>query len=73
MSKITDGTLVPLGLAVVAIGGGAAWLTTMYSAINEARATIQEVKADQREYTRNLEEINKTLGRIEGELQHLRR
>ena len=73
MSKITDGTLIPLGLAVVAIGGGSMWLTTMYAAINEARATIQEVKADQREYTRNLEEINKTLGRIEGELQHLRR
>jgi vacuolar-type H+-ATPase subunit I/STV1 len=73
MNKLTEGTLIPIGLAVIAIGGGSMWLTSMYSAINEARATLIEVKEEQKEYVRHLSEIHRELSEIRGELKALRK
>jgi uncharacterized UBP type Zn finger protein len=44
MKALTDQTLIPIGLAITAFGGGAAWLTAIHFKINYAQAQIVETK-----------------------------
>jgi hypothetical protein len=66
---ITDKTLIPLGLAVIAIGGGSVWLTTVYAEVKTNNEKLTEVIRSQEEYNRNVAEINSRLSRIEGKLE----
>lgn len=55
MATITDKTKIPLGLALIAIGGGALWLTNLNRDIGMLQADLRglrdemaQVKAEQR-------------------------
>lgn len=72
MAKITEQTLIPLGVAVMAIGGGAAWLTQVYLMTQANGEMITKVQAQQDVYTKNLEEIRVELGEIKTELRLMR-
>lgn len=69
LQSITEGTLVPLGLAISIIGGGDGWMTTMYVK-QEALAAWVDRQADfMREVRNTLTEMNQRLSNIEGKLE----
>ena len=37
---ITEKTLIPIGVAVVVIGGGSMWLTSLYAKVNELEEQV---------------------------------
>ena len=66
MHKLTERTLIPLGIAIIAIGGGAAWLTNV-------NASIRSIEAAQNKYTELVEQIRNDLAEIKGELKRIKR
>ena len=69
LQSITDGTLIPLGLALSLIGGGAGWMTTIYIK-QEALAARVDRQADfMREVRNTLTEMNQRLSNIGGKLE----
>lgn len=71
MRALTESTLVPIGLAVVAIGGGAAWLTSMHSATARNLETTQRLEVKQDAYNADIQKIYQELAEIKGELKRL--
>lgn len=71
MGAITEKTLIPLGLAVIAIGGGSMWLTQVYAEVKDSSQKLQHVIIQQEEYNKNLIEINSRLSRIETKIEDL--
>lgn len=67
---ISDKTLIPLGIAVLVIGGGATWLTTLHLATTSNATTLSEMKKDIPE---KLEQIQKDIAEIKGELRRIKR
>lgn len=65
MTKVTDQTLIPIGLAILTIGGGAAWLTVVHEKVAVSADRIKEMSEDQKKYTEDLHQINARLARIE--------
>lgn len=69
-TSISEKTLVPIGLALVVIGGAAAWATKMDMTISAAQAAIQEQRQADMEYHKIvcelLRSIDQRLSRIEG-------
>ena len=70
---ITDKTLIPLGLAVIAIGGGSMWLTNVYAEVKQNTQAVIELTQHQDFYNKNLIEINSRLIRIESKLEDRRK
>ncbi len=52
---ISDKTRIPLGLAILAIGGGAWWLSALYSDVQLVKREVAEVKADVKSLLKNSE------------------
>lgn len=77
MGKIDERTAVPIGLAVVAIGGGAAWMTRMD--IQQTAQASQLVELRGKADTLNttlfdaISRIDMTLARINTHLEYLRK
>lgn len=71
MKEITDKTLIPIGLAVLSIGGGAAWLTDLHVATASNSEMARRIELKQDRYNEELQEINDRLSRIEGELKRI--
>lgn len=71
IKKITDGTLVSLGLVVVLIGG-VLWLASIQSDAKEARTGLQELKQSNSDYIKVMNSIDERLSRIEGEIHQMR-
>ncbi len=75
MSKLDEKTLLPMGVAIVVIGGGAAWATRMHIGMSEAQAAIIEQKQADSEYHKKvcelLRSIDQRLSRIEGSRRKL--
>jgi hypothetical protein len=69
MNTITQGTLIPLGLAVAVIGGAAVWVTETRAQIRHNTIAIEEVRRLQAEYVKQLYEINSRLSRMEWKLE----
>lgn len=73
---ITDKTLVPLGLAVMAIGGASIWLTNVYATGIQNRDAIVQIQVDRAEakqkYIDILIQINSRLAKIETKLERLK-
>lgn len=74
---ITDKTLIPLGLAVIAIGGGSMWLTSVYATGIQTRQMVEQIQSDRteskKEYNKILIEINSRLARMEGRMEIIER
>lgn len=43
---ITDKTRIPMSLAIIAIGGGAWWLSALYSSVRALEVQVAEIKGD---------------------------
>lgn len=43
MNKLTDKTWIPLGVAIVVIGGGAAWATNVQQAVSKVKDISIEI------------------------------
>lgn len=68
---------MPLGLAVVVIGGGAAWMTKINVAVDAHTARIKEATESEeshyKELTDILRQIDRRLSSIEGEVKRIRK
>lgn len=66
-------TLIPLGAAIIAIGGGAAWLTTVHVQMEANAASIQSIEAKQERYADDIHRISIDIAEIKGELKRQKR
>lgn len=64
---VTEGTLLPISLVIVFMGG-VVWLTTLYAKTEANAAALQKIEFKQDQYLQNLEKILQKLNRIEGKL-----
>lgn len=75
LKQINDSTVVPLGLAILVFGGGAAWMTTVDSRLSAQATTLtnqqaqnvevfRDVKNDLKEITQRLYAIEKKIDRL---------
>lgn len=71
--KVDDKALIPIGLAVLVFGGGAAWLTTIHSKVEASVQKIEkvEIRLDKRD--EKLDVIQKDIAEIKGELKRIKR
>ena len=51
--KITEGTLLPISLVIVIIGG-VSWLTTIHAGERNNAAAIEEIKTHAKEFSANV-------------------
>lgn len=76
-TKLTSNTLMPIGLAVVVIGGGAGWMTKINIAVDAHAARIREATESEqsryKELTDLLRQIDRRLSGIEGEMKRIRK
>lgn len=73
MSKITQETLIPLGVALLVIGTGAGWVTKTEMAIAQVHEESQEYKSKFKEICEILRGIDRRLGKMEDALSRLRK
>jgi hypothetical protein len=76
LKAISENTFVPLGLAVMVIGGGAGWVTKIEVAVSAQAAKIEEQQQEDDFRARKLfdllRQIDQRLSMIEGELKRIR-
>lgn len=63
-------TMVPLGAAVLAIGGSAAWLTRLSSKQERHDERLKDVEDQQKQYNKDISYIRSDLAEIKGELKN---
>lgn len=69
MKALTENTLIPLGIAILAIGGGSMWITSLYAEVQSTSTAVKEARTRQEETSKTLNEINERLSRIEWKLE----
>ncbi len=72
VSRLTEKTLIPLSLAIMVIGGGAAWLTDVHAEVSHQGQQISEMGEKRDETSRVLTDILVQLSEIKTELRLLR-
>jgi len=74
--QINESTVIPIGLAILVFGGGAAWMTTVDSRLSAQATTLTTQQAQNVEVFRDvksdLKEINQRLYAIEKKIDRLR-
>lgn len=73
MRVLREQILIPLGFAIVAIGGGALWLGNTYGIVSGNARSIESIRLKQETYNQHLIDIKAELGEIRGELKRLRK
>ncbi len=68
VGKISEQTLVPIGLVITALGG-VGWLSTMHANGSANTAAISEIKTEQVSTAVELRKISNSLARIEERLR----
>lgn len=65
MRRLDDKTVIPLGIAILAIGGGGMWISSYISTIGYTSSRVdaieQERKEERREYNERVKEQNQHL------------
>lgn len=69
MTKISQETLMPIGLAVLVIGGGAMWVTNIKNQLDLDRENISSLVKNYELYTKTIVEIDSRLSRIEWKME----
>lgn len=64
MSKLTESTLIPIGLAVVVIGGGAVWLTVLADTVSGTSKEVLTIREKQDKYQEDIHQIKLDLTKI---------
>jgi hypothetical protein len=76
MGRIDDKTQIPLGLAILAIGGGAMWISSYLSTIGYTASRVDAIEAERREerkeYNEHLRVLREDIATIKGYLQRER-
>ena len=73
MRVLREQILIPLGFAIVAIGGGALWLGNTYGIVSSNARSIETLKIKQDTYNQHLIDIKAQLGEIRGELKRIKK
>lgn len=73
MDKLTEKTLIPLGVALSLIGGGAAWLTKLAFQTSANAATLEQIATKQDVYTDHIAAIRQDLAVIRVEIQQIKK
>jgi len=68
MKALTDKTLVPIGIAIVVIGGGSAWLTVLAGTVQESARVLFEIKTKQDLYSEDVATIRSDIRLIKYKL-----
>jgi hypothetical protein len=71
LKQISEGTLIPLSLAITVIGGGATWMTTIASKQEAIAARVDRQGDFMREVRNTMLEMNQRLSNIEGKLEYI--
>lgn len=64
MKSLSENTLIPIGLAVIVIGGGAAWLTDLHSSIAATEARVSKVEPKVDKVSDDIAEIKQSIAVI---------
>ena len=64
MSELTERTKITLGLAVVAIGGAAVWITSISINVAESSTKLQKIETQQTQYLQSIQLIQTDLAVI---------
>lgn len=68
-TKLNEKTAIPIGLAIVAIGGAATWMTTVHLAVQETRQRQDRQEQRESANTELLREIKERIIIIETEIK----
>lgn len=71
MKFLSEKTAVPLGIAIIAIGGGAIWLTTMHIQGQANAAAIAIIDAKQDRYAAEIQKMNESLAVIRTKVENI--
>ena len=78
MKVLTEGTLIPIGIAVTVIGGASMWLTSLYltqtaqaQKITEIQQAFEKVSTDQSKLLNITYDIKQDVAEIKGEIKRL--
>ena len=71
LNKLTEKTLIPLGLALFAIGGAAAWATTLHLNTMRNSENLAIISVEQKSYSESLYAIKQDIAIIKGELKRI--
>ena len=69
LMKLSDQTLIPLGLAIAVIGGGSAWLAALNARSENLGAKIEKHETIIERISEDLSQIKITLGEIRVEIR----
>jgi hypothetical protein len=76
MGRIDDKTTIPLGIAILAIGGAAMWVSSQVSTIGYTASRVDAIEAERREerreYSENVKEFRKELQEFQRELERIK-
>ena len=64
MSELTERTKITLGLAVVAIGGAAVWITSISINVAESSTKLNKIESQQEQYLESIHAIKSDLAVI---------
>lgn len=73
LSELTEKTLIPLGVAISAIGGGAVWLTMLWVQTNTNAQTIEKVEINQDRFFSSMSQVQKDVEVIKFKVDDLHR
>lgn len=71
MYKITEKTLVPIGLVII-LFGGVAWLTTLYVKAENTAEAVEKIQIKQDGYEKNISGVKESLARIEERVNEIK-
>lgn len=69
LKTITESTLIPVGLAVITIGGASMWVTQLKAQLDVDNSIIAELRRASEGQTKLIYEINSRLSRLEWKLE----
>ena len=72
LSKITETTLIPLSAAVIAIGGGAAFITNLHAMTVSNAQNLEQIATRQERYAEDIHSIKLQLLEIRTEIKRLK-
>ncbi len=70
MQRINESTLIPLSMMLI-VGGGVAWLTTMYTDVKYNTEQINEIKSDQEKHADEMGQVLQKLAAIQEQLKNI--
>lgn len=71
LSEITEKTLIPIGVAIASIGGGAVWLTMLWIQTSTNAQSIEKVELNQDRFFSSMSSVQKDIEIIKFKVEDL--